>query len=111
MGSPLLHVGAQIICPHGGQVVGTPGSARVLVAGNPVATVADTTVITGCAFTVLATRPRPCQTLRWYAPATHVLVGGHPALLQSSSGVCLSADKHPQGSPTVVTAQTRTMGI
>jgi hypothetical protein len=111
MGSPLLHLGAQIICPHGGQVAGTPGSARVMVAGNPVATVADTTVITGCALTVPATRPRPCRSLQWNGPATRVLVGGHAALLQSSSGICLSADKHPQGSPTVVTAQTRAMGI
>lgn len=110
MGSPLLHAGAQIICPHGGQIAGTPVGARVMVAGNPVATVAYSYVITGCAFTVPATRPRPCRTLQWNVPATRVLVGGHPALLQSSSGICLSADQHPQGSSTVVTTQTRAMG-
>lgn len=111
MGSALLHVGAQIICPHGGQITGTPVGARVMVAGNPVATVADSYVITGCAFTVPETRPRPCRTLQWYAPARRVLVEGQPSLLQSSSGVCLSADRHPQGPSTVVTTQKRAMAI
>ena len=42
MGSPFFHVGAQAMCPHGGQVPTVPGSPRVTVGGQPVATLADT---------------------------------------------------------------------
>ena len=39
MGSSLFHVGATAMCPHGGQVSTTPGSPRVKVGGQPVATI------------------------------------------------------------------------
>jgi uncharacterized Zn-binding protein involved in type VI secretion len=106
----LLHVGATAICPHGGQVTIIPASPRVLVSGQPVATLADTTLVAGCAFTVPGPKPQPCVKVQWIAGAVRVLVGGQPALLQTSPGLCLSAEQIPQGPPTVVAGQIRVKG-
>lgn len=106
MGSPIFHVGAQAICPHGGQVSTVPGNPRVSVGGQPVATMADTYLIAGCAFMV-ATKPQPCMKVQWLVPATRVIVSGQPVILQSSSGLCQSADQIPGGPPSVVMTQLR----
>jgi len=100
----LLHVGATAICPHGGQVTIIPSSPRVLVSGQAVATLADTTLVAGCAFTV------PCVKVQWIAGAVRVTVGGQPALLQTSPGLCQSAEQIPQGPPTVIAGQIRVKG-
>jgi uncharacterized Zn-binding protein involved in type VI secretion len=105
----LLHVGATAICPHGGQVTIIPSSPRVLVSGQPVATLADTTLVAGCAFTV-GPKPQPCIKVQWIAGAVRVLIGGQPALLQTSLGLCLSAEQIPAGPPTVVAGQVRVKG-
>ena len=109
MGSPIFHVGAQAMCPHGGQVGTTPGSPRVTVGGQPVATMADTYLVAGCAFMV-ASKPQPCVKVQWLVPATRVMVGGQPVILQSSSGLCQSAEQIPAGPPSVVMTQLRAMG-
>jgi len=46
----LVHVGAAIICPHGGQAQIISSNTRVLVGGMPVATMTDVTLVAGCAF-------------------------------------------------------------
>jgi uncharacterized Zn-binding protein involved in type VI secretion len=109
MGSPIFHVGAQAMCPHGGQVSTVPGSPRVSVGGQPVATMADTYLIAGCAFMV-GTKPQPCMKAQWLVPATRVTVGGLPVILQSSSGLCQSAEQIPGGPPSVVMTQLRVTG-
>jgi hypothetical protein len=38
------------------------------------------------------------------------MVGGQPAILQSSNGLCLSAEQIPQGPPSVVMTQLRVRG-
>jgi uncharacterized Zn-binding protein involved in type VI secretion len=108
---PLVHVGAIALCPHAGPVTIAPGNARVLVSGMPVATVADQFAVAGCVFTVPGPKPQPCVTVRWLAPATRVLVGGVPVVLQTSTGLCLSAEQIPQGPPTVVSTQPRVSGV
>ena len=110
MGAPLFHVGAQAICPHGGQVSTIPSSPRVRVGGQPVATLGDTSVVAGCPFTVPPATPQPCVKVRWLVAATRVMVGGQPAILRSSSGLCLSAQDVPQGAPLVVLTQVRVLG-
>ncbi len=110
MPGPLAHVGATIVCPHGGQVQVVSTNARVLVGGQPVATLGDQYLVAGCAFTVPPGKPQPCLRAQWLAPARRVLVGGQPAILQSSVGLCLSAEQIPQGPPTVVAAQPRVVG-
>jgi uncharacterized Zn-binding protein involved in type VI secretion len=106
----LLHVGATAICPHGGQVSIISTNTRVLVGGQPVATLADTYLVAGCAFTVPGPKPQPCVKVQWLAPAVRVLVGGQPAILQTSAGLCQSAEQIPQGPPSVIVTQVRVRG-
>ena len=111
MPGPLYHVTASAICPHGGQVNVISTNTRVLVSGLPVATMADTGVVAGCAFTVPPGKPQPCIKVQWLVPATRILVNGQPALLQTSSGLCLSPEQAPQGPPTIIATQTRVIGM
>ncbi len=106
----LLHVGASAICPHGGQITIIPSSPRVLVSGQPVATFADTALVAGCAFTVPG-KPQPCIKVQWLVPAARVMVNHQPALLQTSPGLCQSAEQIPQGPPTVIAGQMRVQGM
>ena len=110
MGAFLLHVGATAICPHGGQVSVIPTNTRVLVGGQPVAVLPDTYLVAGCVFTVPPGKPQPCVKVQWIVPALRVLVNGQPAILQSSSGLCLSAEQIPQGPPSVLVTQPRVSG-
>ena len=41
---------------------------------------------------------------------TRVLVGGQPAILQTSSAQCLSPEQIPQGPPSVLVTQLRARG-
>jgi len=98
------------MCPHAGPVQTISSNTRVLVSGMPVATMADTFLVAGCAFTVPPGKPQPCVKVQWLVPATRVLVNGQPPILQTSVGLCLSAEQIPQGPPTVVVNQTRVIG-
>jgi uncharacterized Zn-binding protein involved in type VI secretion len=109
MSGPLYHLGGAAICPHAGQVSVISSNTRVLVSGQPVATMADTFLVAGCAFTV-GPKPQPCLKVQWLVPATRVMVNGQPAILQTSSGLCQSAEQILQGPPTVITTQPRVMG-
>jgi hypothetical protein len=80
----------------------------VLVGGMPVVTFADQTLITGCAFNPGA--PHPCVRVQWLVPAARVVVNGAPALLQTSTGLCLAPDQAPQGAPVPVSVQPRVVG-
>jgi hypothetical protein len=113
MGSPLLHVGATVLCPHGSQATIVASNARVMVGGQPVAVQSDTTTVAGCPFQVPAgpsTKPQPCVTVKWLVPATRITIGGQPALLQSSSSLCQSAEQIPQGPANVAMTQIRVTG-
>jgi hypothetical protein len=111
MGSPLFHVGAQAMCPHGGQVTTIPSSPRVTVGGQPVATMGDTYMVAGCVFTIPPAKPSPCLKVQWLVPAMRVTAGGQPVILSSSSGLCQSPEQAPQGPPSVVVTQMRATGM
>jgi hypothetical protein len=106
----LFHVGASASCPHAGQVSTVSTNARVLVSGQPVATLGDTYPVVGCVFTVPGPKPQPCVKAQWRVPAARVLVSGQPAILQTSTGICQSAEQIPQGPPTVIATQMRVAG-
>jgi len=109
----LYHVGAQALCPHGGQATTVSANTRVLVSGQPVAVLSDSTTVAACPFQVPVpggTKPQPCVTVKWLVPATRVLVNGQPALLQTSSGICQSAEQILQGAPNIVATQARVLG-
>jgi hypothetical protein len=105
----LLDAATQIVCPHGGQGVATPSNHRVLLGGQPALVVTDQVTIAGCSFNVSGS-PSPCVLVQWLAPANRVRVGGTPALLSSSVGLCVNAAQAPQGPATLAGFQTRVQG-
>lgn len=107
----LYHVNATALCPHAGQVTVVSSNTRVMVSGQPVATLGDTYPITGCPFTVPPGKPQPCIKVQWLVPAARVTVNGQPVILQTSSGICLSPEQIPQGPPNILVTQTRVQGI
>ncbi len=110
MPGPLFHVGAIDMCPHGGQTSSISSNTRVLVSGMPVVTMADTTLVAACVFTVPPGKPQPCVKVLWLAPATRVTVMGQPAILSTSSGICQSAEGIPNGPVAPMSSQTRVVG-
>ena len=106
----LLHVGATVMCPHGGQVNGTATSTKVTVSGQPVVVQTDTFLVAGCAFTVPPGKPQPCVKVLWMTAALKVTVEGKPVLLSTSSGMCQSAEQAPQGPPIVSVTQVKASG-
>ncbi|MFD8495101.1 hypothetical protein [Amycolatopsis sp. NPDC059657] len=105
----LLHVGATVMCPHGGRATLLPSQSRVQAGTQPVATLADVYTIAGCAFAP-GGKPQPCVTIQWVTPSARIQVNGQPAILQSSVGLCQSAEKIPQGPPLVTVVQQRAAG-
>lgn len=104
MPGPFLHVGATVLCAHGGTATPTTPNARVLVGGQPTVTSTPPWVIAGCPFATPA--PQPCATAQWVTAATRVTSGGQPLLLLDSQAICT-----PNGTPLVpVSTQTRAMG-
>ncbi len=118
----LMHVGAVMSCFHqAGQATIAPTQPRVLVNGQPVATVAPPptplAAVAGCPFQIPVpggTKPQPCVTILWSMPSTRFLVNGLPAALIPAPGIapgiCQSAEQIPQGAPTVKVVQPRVIG-
>lgn len=105
MPGPLLHVGATVMCAHGGTATPTAPNPRVLVGGQPTVTMAAPYVIAGCPFNVSGA-PVPCVTGTWIVAATRVLSNGQPVVLMASQSVCA-----PNGTPMVpVSAQPKVVG-
>lgn len=110
----LFHVGASAMCPHGGPVSVVSSNARVRVGGQPVALASDLYTVGGCPFQIPTPggpKPQPCVTVQWLVPASRVRVGGQPVVLQTSTGICQSAEQIPQGPPNVIATQVRVQGI
>jgi hypothetical protein len=113
----LLHVGAVLQCTHAGPGVIAPSQARVLVTGQPVATMLSVITVGGCPFQVpvgAGTKPQPCVLIKWLMPAARVLVMGQPAAVcpapGSGPGLCQSVEQIPAGPPIVSTIQPRVLG-
>lgn len=92
----LVHLGATVICSHGGQAMPAAPNPRVLVGGQPVATLSTPYTVAGCAFVPPAGNG-PCVTAQFISGATRVLAGGVPVLVQSSQSICT-----PTGTPLVI---------
>lgn len=96
MPGPVLHLGATVLCGHGGQAVPTAPVPRVLVGGQPVATIVAPYTVAGCPF---AGAPGPCVTGMWVVGAMRVLAMGQPLAIQTGIAVCA-----PNGAPLVPVA-------
>lgn len=103
----LLHVGATVLCAHGGQAQPTAPAPRVLVSGQPVVTIASPYLVAGCTLPSPPDGTGPCVTGRFLTAAQRVTAIGQPVLLQDSPSVC-----DPTGTPLLpVATQTRVSGI
>ena len=101
MPGPILHVGATVLCAHGGQAIPTVPSPTVLVSGMPIATIAAPYTVAGCAF-VPPAGTGPCVTAQWVVGAVQVLSHGQPVAILTGMATCV-----PTGTPLVpVAAQT-----
>jgi hypothetical protein len=102
----LLHVGATVMCAHGGQAQPTAPNARVLVSGQPTVAITAPYVVAGCAFAPPAGNG-PCVSAQYVTSALRITSLGQPLLLLDSQAVCA-----PTGTPLVtVMTQPRVTGI
>lgn len=106
MPGQIVTVGATLVCPHSAPVTIVSSNTRVSLGGQPAAAQSDTYTVVGCTFTV-GPKAQPCVEVKWLQPAMRVLVNNSPVILDASTGVCLSAEKIPQGPPRVVATQIR----
>lgn len=103
----LLHLGATVLCAHGGQATPVKTDPRVTVGGQPISTLASTYTVAGCALPPPPAANGPCATAQFVAGATRVKASGFPVLLQDSKAVCA-----PTGTPlNIVVTQVRVKGI
>ena len=101
----LLHVGATVLCSHGGQAQATVPNPRVRVGGQPIVTQAAPHIVAGCPFSTPG-GPMPCVTANWITAAVRVRAGGQPVLLQDSQAITV-----PNGTPlSIVATQVRVRG-
>ncbi len=99
----LLHLGAQVMCAHGGQATPTIPNPRVMVSGQPTVLMMAPYVVAGCTFPPPPVANGPCLTAQWVSGSTRVTSNGQPLLVLSSQAVCA-----PTGTPVmIVTTQTR----
>jgi len=84
----LAHLGAQVICLHGGPAVPNGVNARLLVSGQPTVTLPlPPYTVTGCG--LAATGSPPCVSGQWFAGSTRVLSNGQPLVIQNGQATCV----------------------
>lgn len=105
MPGTLLHLGATIICGHGGQAVPVSTVPRVLLSGMPVAVQPFPLTVAGCPMPSSA--GGPCVTGQVVVGATRITSMGMPVLLFDSQGIAM-----PTGAPIqAVGSQPRVTGM
>lgn len=96
MPSPIVHLGATVMCSHAGQATPTASFPRVLVSGQPVVTQPTPYVIAGCSFPPPTAANGPCVTGQWLTGSVRVLASGMPLVLMDSQSICA-----PTGTPMI----------
>jgi hypothetical protein len=103
----LLHVGATVLCSHGGQAQPMVPNPRVTVSGQPTVTLTAPYVVAGCTLPPPPAANGPCVTAQWITGTTRILSNGQPLLVQSSQAICA-----PTGTPLIVAiTQVRVSGM
>src|SRR5689334_8155802 len=103
----LVHLGAQVLCSHGGQAQPTAPNPRVLVSGQPTVLITAPYVVAGCALPPPPMAHGPCVTAQGLVGSTRVTSNGQPLVVQRSQAIC-----GPRGRPLlIVAAQTRASAI
>jgi hypothetical protein len=103
----VLHMGAQVLCSHGGQATPASPEPRVQVSGQPVTTIASPYMVAGCALPPPIAANGPCIMAQFITSATRVFANGVPLLLLDSQALCT-----PTATPLLIVAsQTRVTGV
>ncbi|HZP03453.1 MAG TPA: hypothetical protein VFB43_01045 [Terracidiphilus sp.] len=99
----LVHVGATVLCSHGGQAQPTVPNPRVSVSGQPTVAISGPYVVAGCAFPPPPAANGPCVSAQWLVGSTRVTSNGQPLVVLSSQAICA-----PTGTPLIISVtQTR----
>jgi hypothetical protein len=93
----LVHVGATVLCAHGGQAQPTVPNPRVLVSGQPTVLMTAPYLVAGCALPPPTAANGPCVTGQWVSGTVRVLSNGQPLVVQSSQAICA-----PTGTPLLI---------
>ena len=102
----LLHVGATVLCAHGGQAQPTSPNPRVRVGAQAIVTQPAPYVVAGCALPPPTAGNGPCVSAQWISAAVRVRAGGMAVLLQDSQAICA-----PTATPlNIVVTQIRVKG-
>jgi len=102
----MLHLGATVLCTHGGQAQPVVTNPRVTVSGQPIVMQPGSYLIAGCALPPPPAANGPCVTAMWVTSALRVTSGGVPVLLMDSQAICA-----PTGTPlNIVLTQLRAKG-
>lgn len=105
MPGPILHLGATVKCVHAGTATPAMTNPRVLVGGQPIATVPGPYVVAGC--TLPPNAGGPCVTANWITGATRVFASGTPVIISTGQAVCA-----PTGTPLIpALSQTRVIAM
>jgi hypothetical protein len=103
MPGPLLHLGAQVKCAHGGTATPASPNPRVQLSGQPSAMMAVPYLIAGCALPPPIAANGPCVTGQWLTGTVRVTSNGQPLAILGGGSVCA-----PSGTPMLpLSAQTR----
>ena len=89
MPGPLLHLGASVLCAHGGAATPTAPNARVLVSGQPSVVMTAPYAIAGCPFNVSGGAV-PCVTAQWVVAATRVFDFEQQSFGKSTTNSCFA---------------------
>ncbi|MBN8923575.1 MAG: hypothetical protein BGP10_06200 [Rhodanobacter sp. 68-29] len=99
----LIHIGASVLCSHGGQAQASMPNPRVTVGGQPTVTQPAPWLVAGCGLPPPPAANGPCISAQFVTAATRVSSGGQPLLLIDSQAICA-----PTGTPLLIVAsQTR----
>jgi hypothetical protein len=102
----LVHVGATVLCSHGGQAQATVPNPRVSVSGQPSVAMTSPYVVAGCAFPPPPAGNGPCVSAQFLTGSVRITSNGQPLLLLDSQALCV-----PTGTPLLITVtQTRVTG-
>jgi hypothetical protein len=103
MPGPLLHLGAQVKCLHGGTATPASPNPRVLVSGQPTTLTTVPYLIAGCALPPPPAANGPCVSGQWITGTVRVTSNGQPLAILTGTSVCA-----PSGTPMLpISAQTR----
>lgn len=98
MPGPMLHVGATVLCAHGGQAQPTVPNPRVLVSGQPTVLQTAPYVVAGCSMPPPPTGNGPCVTAQFITGSIRARSLGQPFLLMDSQAITV-----PTGTPLIPT--------